>query len=189
MKEDIAVNPKVLIEFSAFQKILGYAQVCPYEISGFGTVQNSENLYIVEEVFLLPQKTARDGSFVEIDSLVLNRFVHQMVQAGKDPSKITFQWHSHAFERVFFSPVDVATIGQYMNDYMISFIINKKGEYRCRFDYFKPLKRSFEPPVEISACKMFSEVLKECWREIEENVKVIERKKKRRKKKHAYQER
>lgn len=171
---------KVFIEIPAKQKIQYYTEVCPCEISGLGLVEYQDNEFTITDVFLVKQVTAANGSFVELDSQALNHLIYTLVREGRDPSKLKFQWHSHAHSRVFFSPTDVATIRGYMNDFMISTVVNKARDCRTRLDIFKPLELSLEVELEIKVPPLLSESAETCLREIRDNVKIVLPKKSRR---------
>lgn len=170
-----AHSPRIIIELETLQKLKCFIDLCPYEISGLGIVEALGDIFFIKEVFLLPQITADNCSYVELDSKALNRFVYDLVKIGKDPSQLTFQWHSHAYSPVFFSPTDVKTIQEYLCDYMISLVINKFGEYRLRFDLFRPCRLSLymELWVKIPTWSVDFELARRCRDEITSNVRII----------------
>lgn len=176
---------KVFIEIPAMQKIQYFTQVCPCEISGLGLVEYQDNKFTITDVFLVKQVTAANGSFVELDSQALNHLIYTLVRDGRDPSQLKFQWHSHAHSRVFFSPTDVATIRGYMNDFMISAVVNKRGDCRTRLDIFKPLELSLEVDLEVKVPPLLSERAENCLQEIRDNVRIVLPKKSRRSRQQA----
>lgn len=170
--ESLRHPPRVIMNHLVFQKIKCFVDICDYEINGLGIVERAENDFIVSDVFLLKQITTADGLHVDMDSKALNLFIYEMVEKGGDPSKVRFQWHSHADGPVFFSPEDISTIAGYMNDFMVSLVMNKSGEYRCRLDLFKPFHLSLEVPVIIWLSPPPERLINHCQEEIRRLVTV-----------------
>jgi len=166
--------PVIVITNKAFRKIKYLVDLCEYEISGFGTVERTDqNVFLIDNIFITKQFTSTSGDHVETDSEALNHFIYDLISKGGDPSKIKFQWHSHANIEAFFSSEDIDTIGNYTNDFMISFVINKKGQCSCRLDIFKPFNLSLELPLFVKIPALYSDSLREQYRrEIEDNVHV-----------------
>lgn len=165
--------PRVFITQLAFQKIKCFVDICKYEINGLGIVERKGNNFTVEDVFLLKQFTDSSGAHVEIDPKALNMFIYEFVSKGEDASKIKFQWHSHVYMPASFSFEDVDTIGGYMNDYMISLVINKYGEYKCRLDLFEPFKLSLETSLFVKIPCLAESLVQQCKKNMEQNVEVI----------------
>ncbi len=165
--------PKVFIEQTAFQKIKCFVDLCEYEINGLGVVERENNSFIIKDVFTIKQFTDDSGAYVKTDPKALNLFIYELVKSGGDASKVRFQWHSHANMPAFFSWEDVDTIGDYMNDYMISSVHNKKGQYRCRLDLFKPFHLSLEVPLFVNIPPLAPSLIQQCQKEIERNVNVV----------------
>lgn len=163
--------PKICISFNAFQKIRCFTDLMDSEIHGLGIVEESktENRFLITDAFLTRQKvslrkantTARDMAY----------FLAEFTANGGDASKLKFQWHSHVNMDAFFSPEDIETISEYVCDYMISLVLNKKGEYKCRLDIFKPLYIGVETPLYVVMPK-FNSVISECRQEIKKYVSI-----------------
>ncbi len=164
---------RVVISFDAFQKMMFFVDSCPYEISGFGIVEESGSTLSIKEVFLVKQSTSSQGLHVETDQKAFNEFVGRLAKNGGDPGKLKFQWHSHANSRVFFSCEDVDTIRAYLCDYMISCVLNKKGEHRCRIDIFKPLKVSLDSPLHIQLPEVSDDLKKRYLLNMKDCVRVV----------------
>jgi len=169
--QTITSLPRVFVPLSVWQKIQYFVGHCQYEINGLGTVQRSGNDFTVEDVFLLKQHTG-PGMNVVTDPKALNKFIYDLVSAGGDASKLKFQWHSHVDMLPFFSLEDMATIAGYMNDYMISLVVNKQGDFRCRLDLFKPFKLSLGVPLFIKTPYLNRELAEYREKEMRENVIV-----------------
>ena len=164
--------PRVFISQEAIQRIKCFVDLCEYEINGFGFVERNGNDFVITDVFLIKQYTCTSGVHVETDSRALNKFVRELVQNNGDASKMRLQWHSHAWSSVFFSDEDVETIGNYMNDFMISLVMNKYGEYRCRLDLFKPFNLSLEVPLLVYINPLPDAFVRCCEEEMKQNVRV-----------------
>lgn len=170
--DSIFSSPIVQVTFEVFQKIRCYVDLCKYEISGLGVVERTDNVFTITDVFILKQLTDSDGSYVKLDPKALNLFIYELVSSGKDSSKIKFQWHSHVYSSAYFSTEDISTTGNYMNDFMISFVINKKGQYLCRLDIFKPIQLSLELPVSVIFPFPTDDLKNKCQQDIDKNVSV-----------------
>lgn len=170
--ESLRRLPRVIMNYLIFQKIKCFVDLCDHEISGFGIIERAGNDFIVSDVFLLEQTTAADSLHVDMDSKALNLFIYEMVKKGGDPSEVRFQWHSHADGQTFFSSEDISTIAGYMNDFMISLVMNKSGKYKCRLDLFKPFHLSLEVPVLLRLSPPPDKLVGHCQEEIRRLVTV-----------------
>ncbi|MCK5320150.1 hypothetical protein KAJ61_02045 [Candidatus Parcubacteria bacterium] len=168
ISETIRPFPKIYIPLMILQKIQCYVDLCTHEVNGIGNVECRGNDFWVSDVIILKQKATERN--VEIDPKALNKYVYDLVVQGKDPSTLKFQWHSHVDMPTFFSPEDIDTIAGYMNDFMISFVINKAGDYRCRLDLFKPFHLAIEVPVYVVAPPLQTKLISECQDEIKQKV-------------------
>ena len=164
--------PRVFITQLAIQKIKCFVDLCKYEINGFGIVQREGNDFVIEDVFLLKQYTSSFDLRVDVDPKALNDFIYYLVKNNEDASLIRLQWHSHVHAPVIFSGRDIDTIGGYMNDYMISLVMNKYGEYNCRLDLFKPFYLSLEVPLVVKIPLLDEELVRQCQEEMRANVIV-----------------
>lgn len=167
--------PQVSITLEAFRKLKCFADLCPFEINGLGMVVRAGNDFTINEVFLLKQYTDTNGCHVELDDKALNSFIYYLVQNGGDPSAVRCQWHSHVEMPVFCSAEDLGTIAGYMNDFMISLVLNKYGDCHCRIDLFQPFKLSLETPLRVIVPPPTPEVVAACREEMAKNVIVRKR--------------
>lgn len=161
--------PRIFITMQAFQKMKCFESLVPHEINGFGVVEQIENNFLIVDTFILKQE-ALDSTFVETDPKAFNTFIYEMIKKYQDPSKICLQWHSHVDGEVFFSSEDIDTITGYMTDFMISLVINKHGQYKCRLDLFKPLFLSIEVPMYIVLPKLNESIIEGCRKDVAELV-------------------
>lgn len=164
--------PRVFITLTAYRKLRCFVNLCPYEINGLGAVLRQGNDFLIYEIFLLKQYTDANGVHVEIDDMALNQFIFQLVKNDGDPSAIRCQWHSHVNMPAYCSAENLDTIAGYMNDFMISMVLNKRGDCHCRLDIFKPVKLSLETPLSIVIPAPAEEIVAACCKEMEKNVVV-----------------
>lgn len=173
LEKDKSTKPPliVLITQKAFLKIKYFIEFCEYEINGLGTVERDDNTFTITDIFILDQLA--QPAHVAIDPKALNRHVYDTVKSGGDVSNLKFQWHSHVNMPTFFSDEDVLTTGNYMNDFMISLVSNKRGQYSCRIDIYKPLFLSIEVPLYVKIPVIDRHQISEsCQQEIVKHVKV-----------------
>jgi len=137
----LSVLPRVFITLEAVKKIQCFTQLASGEINGLGIVEKKRNDFIITNAFILKQKVSRASA--EIDPMALNQYVAEC----EDPSKLVLQWHSHGDGPVYFSRRDIATISGWLGDYIISLVVNKKGDYLCRLDLFKPFYIGLKVPL------------------------------------------
>jgi len=155
--------PRVFITLQAMKKIQCFTLLASGEINGLGSVEKRGNDFIITDAFILKQKTSATSA--EIDPMALNKYVGEC----EDPSKLTFHWHSHVNMTVGFSPDDIGTIAGWLGNYMINLVINKKGDYICRLDLFKPFHLGLKVPL-LVILPLEQELLSNCWKEIDSKV-------------------
>ncbi|MCD4762347.1 hypothetical protein K8R32_05320 [bacterium] len=166
--ELIDEDPYVLMSLSTYQKLCCYVDLVDTEINGLGSVKRLGNVFNISDVFLVKQYT-RGTVHVEFDSTDFSELVYNVTAAGGTPN-FSFQWHSHVWDKAYYSPEDVHTVRQYVDEYMISFVTNKQREYRCRLDLFKPFVMSFEIPLYIVLPEIPVDMIDSCRADIQEKV-------------------
>lgn len=129
-------KPQVCITVSALEKLCGYIEAVEHEISGLGTVNQLGGYFLIEDIFLLPQKAFL--AYTELEQGPLAHFIVEWVQAGKDPSDLKLWWHSHANMDVFWSEIDDYTATHFRNGFMLSFVGNRFSDFLLRMDFFSP---------------------------------------------------
>lgn len=165
LESNLMPKPRVLLPLKEVKKILAWTKSVPGEINGLGIVERKNNDFLIGEAFILKQKVS--GGSAKIDPLAFNQYVAEC----DDPSKVRFQWHSHGdISAKFFSETDIhETIAKWSGEYLISLVVNKRGDYRCRLDIFEPIYLGFEVPILI-AVPVEKEILNFCYQEIEKKV-------------------
>ncbi len=149
MSSLISDIPDVIITSSDLALIQAYIAACEVEINGFAMIDYdpAHNRFIVDAPFILKQEAT--GTYVETDDQAQADFIVAEMQAGRDGSRMRFQWHSHVHMQAYFSPTDTDNIDRWLGDWLVSLVMNKRGEYQCRLDVFKPIRYSLELPLQV----------------------------------------
>ena len=136
---------EVRIRRYALDKLLLYAERCPVEIGGLGTVVEDPDGLLITDVFLLAQKVS--ASDTELDTDAVFGFLARLVAEGGDPALVRLWWHSHADMDVVWSETDRTTIGSLPGDFWVALLVNRRGEVACRLDAFQPQRQTWELPL------------------------------------------
>ena len=171
-------TPYLVVPLDVWRKIMTYARLCKYEINGLGYIdrinadgqidKRGDDFYL-SEVFILDQVVS--GGSAEIDEATMHAHIHKMVTEREDTGRLRFQWHSHVNMTARFSSVDTATINKYDADWIISLVVNKRGELEARLDVYRPFW--VWSPVTVSvATPNDSAITDACVREIQSHVKI-----------------
>ncbi len=129
---------KIVIQSQAWEKIMQYTDLAVGEISGLGKVEKIDGYLTVTDVEIFEQETS--GAHSTIPTEALAKFQDDVVKKGGSMKNYTLWWHSHAHMGVFFSGTDTTTIdGSTEFPYLVSLVVNKKGEYKARLDIHHPV--------------------------------------------------
>ena len=132
-------DAKVLIEREAFEKLKSYVLSVDTEISGLGIVQRRGDVFYIPEVFLLEQEVS--AAWTKLDPVAIAKLMGRIISRNQDPSLLRFWWHSHSAMAPFWSALDEATVENLKNNgFLVSLVINRRLEYLCRLDLYKPLR-------------------------------------------------
>ncbi|MEA2098082.1 MAG: hypothetical protein U9P70_03355 [Patescibacteria group bacterium] len=146
--EGLSELPVAVIKQKNLDLMFGFVlSHCPYEINGRGYVRLDGNIFNIEDVFILPQKSGL--GFVDENEGAIHRYIAQNLDKNLD--LMNFQWHSHPGE-VYFSSKDQESArrwGETM-DFVLSLVVNEKFEYVCRLDIFKPVELSMQIPLVVT---------------------------------------
>ncbi len=129
----------------ALDKLLLYAERCPVEIGGLGTVVEDAEGLLITDLFILAQKVS--ASDTELDTDALFGLLDRLVAEGKDVAGVRLWWHSHADMDLIWSETDCATIGSLPGDFWLAVLVNRRGEVLCRLDAFAPRRETWELPM------------------------------------------
>lgn len=136
---------EIRIRRQALDKLLLYAERCPVEIGGLGTVAEDAEGLLITDLFLLGQKVS--ASDTELDADALFEFLGRLVAEGGDVARVRVWWHSHADMDLIWSETDCATIGSLPGEYWVALLANRRGEILCRLDAFAPRRQTWELPL------------------------------------------
>ncbi len=136
---------EIRIRRHALDKLLLYAERCPVEIGGLGTVVEDAEGLLISDLFLLGQKAS--ASDTELDPEALIECLGRLVAEGKDVVGVRVWWHSHADMDLIWSETDCATIGGLPGDFWVALLVNRRGEVACRLDAFAPQRQTWELPL------------------------------------------
>ncbi len=129
---------KIIIQAPAWEKIMQFTTLATGEISGLGKVEKIDGHLTVTDVEIFEQTTS--GAHSTIPTEALAKFQDDIVRAGGSMKNYTLWWHSHAHMAVFFSGTDTNTIdGSTEFPYLVSLVVNKKGEFKARLDIHHPV--------------------------------------------------
>ena len=135
-------NIQVVIDAAAMEQIRQWTSMAKGEFSCMGSVSDA---LCIEDVTLLKQVCS--SSSTELDEEALT----QWLTCHPAPDKIRAWIHSHGDMRVFWSAQDEETIEALANEsFLISIVVNKRGEERCRLDIFHPVRLTLDPiPLQV----------------------------------------
>ena len=142
-------NPEKLsfkIEPGALADIFLAIQICPVEISGFGKVIRDGDVFVVQDDIVI-LKQACSLTSTNIDLLSHAQWHTTMSRSGrkKEVGDFRLWWHSHVHSGAYFSGTDKDNINRSntgFEEWLMSFVGNKFGEFEMRLDIFKPERLS-----------------------------------------------
>ena len=136
---------EIRIRRYALDKLLLYAERCPMEIGGLGTVTEETKGLLITDVVLLPQKVSAWDT--ELDAEALLDFLGRLVAGGGDAAGVRLWWHSHGDMDLVWSDTDCATIANLPGDFWVALLVNRRGEVACRLDAFTPRRQTWDLPL------------------------------------------
>jgi len=138
---------QLIIEEKAACQLKYFTELASDEISGMGKTSISEDKIYLEEIVIFKQ-TCSAGS-TEIDDDAIAKFIYQLQKNDEDTAVWNLWWHSHADMEVFWSGTDNATITDHAGgqSFLISLVVNKKGERKARLDVFPKDNSPFNIPT------------------------------------------
>jgi hypothetical protein len=134
--------PKVFYTDTAWAKIQYLIHNCPKEVGWMGLAElRPTGNYLIEDIFVPEQEV--QAAETDISAHSLNRLLFQLVQAGKDPTKLLYWGHSHVNMMVSPSIQDEEMIQTFVEGipegaFFIRGIYNKSGDSKVDV-YTKPL--------------------------------------------------
>jgi proteasome lid subunit RPN8/RPN11 len=130
----------IKITQTAHRKLFTYAKFAPDEIGGLGLVKSDGKEFTIYDVLLVDQDAG--ATHTELDESAVAKLMCDMMAQKKDVSELKLWWHSHAGFSTFWSGQDHSTVDKLgiTAPWYLAVVVNKAGEYRARFDIFKPFR-------------------------------------------------
>ncbi len=128
--------PRIFIAAPVFERLKLYIDLCPFEVSGLGMVENREGDFFVTSISLIRQRASDADTELDPEAVV-DHLLGILRQAG-DLSAVRLWWHSHAGGELYWSKTDEGTIESLRIDPLLSIVGNQRREFRCRLDLFSP---------------------------------------------------
>jgi hypothetical protein len=162
-------KPEVIYLEKAFRKITSWVDMCPDEISGYGTVKIIDGAFVVTDAFLLEQEVT--GTTTELDAMATAKLMDEIDSKSEEEKEelgeLRLWWHSHVNMDVFWSTTDeeaVETISG--NPYFLSSVFNKRGEVKTRLDSFAvPYQMTVDDiPYKVESDDSYASVIAELMR-------------------------
>ena len=154
----------VEIEAEAWECVRQWTHLADGEFSCLGTV--SEDLY-VNEVHLLEQECTDTGTELDSDA------VTNLLLSVDHPEKVRAWIHSHADMQCFWSNTDAECIEGLANEsFLVSIVVNKAGDYRCRVDLFRPVRITIDK-VPVVVRVRSTRLAGDCKREFDRKVREV----------------
>lgn len=160
--------PKLLMPEKVFKTMMGYVVSCAEEVGGFSMIRRVGTDLEVYDVFLMEQVVG-PGEF-NADAEAVGRCITELVRARKPTQDMHLLWHSHVGGFAGFSPTDVAQIHALGVDWMVSLVLNHRGEWEARLDVYKPF-RVCHPLELVVLLDLEDELLEQCRSDIMAKVR------------------
>jgi hypothetical protein len=128
--------PRIFIASRAYSRLRWYIELCPFEVSGLGTVAPHGEDLLVTDIILVRQRASDTDT--ELDSQAVADHLLHVLQRGEDPSALRVWWHSHADGDIYWSHTDEETIERFQIEQLISIVGNRRLNFGCRLDQFSP---------------------------------------------------
>lgn len=131
-------QPVLAVPVELWRRLMGYVLRCPTEINGFGLIQRlNETTFFVDDVFILKQTAT--GSNVVTDDQAWAQKLFELTLEGRE-GDVKLQWHSHVDFESYFSATDLDNIDRFPGEWLISLVLNKRGELQARIDVLRPFR-------------------------------------------------
>ena len=138
----IKTDLRVCIDAEALERIWQWTELAKGEVSCLGQVTDD---LLVHDVQLFDQVCTQAST--ELDQQALAKFLGR----HPAPEKVRLYWHSHGNLSVFWSAQDDSCIDGLANEsFLVSIVVNKKHDVKCRVDFFQPVRLTVDDvPLEV----------------------------------------
>lgn len=140
------IHPRVVLDQTAYHKIMHWVQKADGEISGLGKIEPQEDgTFRVTNVMLLPQKNT--GASTELDGPAVAKAMYELKDV---PGHLNYWWHSHVNMPAFWSKTDTDTMKEFADaggngGWCVATVFNKKRETKSAFCMAAP----FQTPIRV----------------------------------------
>ena len=112
-------------------------------------IKDEDGDYVLKDPVILKQEVT--GSTCEMDSEALALYYGEAHAKHKKKGTVRFVWwHSHANMNVFWSATDNKTImSNKSDDFTVALVINVKGEWKLRVQFFEPAESEVDAELTI----------------------------------------
>ncbi len=133
---------RVKILDQEYRKLDAWARLASGEVSALGMVEMEADGPLITSLFL-PRQVCT-GSSCDMDQEDVGAHLCELMKTGEE-GKLRAWVHSHADLGVFWSGTDQNTIHTLGSDpYLVSVVVNRKGEYKARIDITYPFNITLE---------------------------------------------
>lgn len=135
----------VIVQSHVWKKIHGWCKAAKSEVSGLGLVRLTSKGMEVYDVFLPKQKCS--SGYTELDDLATPKLITRLHKTKRRTEDLRFWWHTHYNFGVFWSSTDDNNAREMVEtngDWLLSVVVNQRGEYRCRVDTVKPVRSTID---------------------------------------------
>ncbi len=129
---------QVWIDLAAHEKLWAWTRMAKGEVSMLGLVEDGDGGPVITDVFLMRQTCT--AASTDMDQADIARLLFDLGAAGIE-GQLRAWVHSHAEMAVFWSGTDDKCIEGLGGDpYIVSLVVNHKGDVKARIDVFKPIR-------------------------------------------------
>jgi len=129
---------QVWIDLAAHEKLWAWTRLAKGEVSMLGRVEDAEGGPAITDLFLPRQRCTSATTDMDQDDVA--RLLFDLGSAGLE-GQLRAWVHSHGSMDCFWSTTDDKCIeGLNGNPYIVSLVVNRKGDVRARVDVFQPVR-------------------------------------------------
>ena len=137
MKYTSAIT-QVWLDLAAHEKLWAWTRMAKGEVSMLGLVEDGDGGPVITDVFLMRQTCT--AASTDMDQADIARLLFDLGAAGIE-GQLRACVHSHAEMAVFWSGTDDKCIEGLGGDpYIVSLVVNRKGDVKARIDVFQPIR-------------------------------------------------
>lgn len=130
--------PEVHITAEAMKKLGRIIDLCPQEVTGFGRMKFENNIILITNIYLLPQRVSAASASISVDDVA--HFMEEYDSRGEPMRELRVWWHSHASFGIHWSGVDQSTSEIFKTDMVVGILGNHEQKYTCWIDVYQPFR-------------------------------------------------